>query len=388
MKNFNLPFNKLIQAYYDCRKNKRKSNSAVTFEINMCDNLYRLYLDLINDKYEIGKSNVFIVTEPVKREVFAANFRDRIVHHLLINRILPSLEKKCFINDSYACRVGKGTLYGIKRLKEKLAEYPKENNANIFIAKFDLQGFFMSINKNILFEKLDNFMKNNIKWINEKEYEFYRNIAYKIIYNCPQKNCIKKSPESAWDDLPKDKSLFSCDDYHGLPIGNLSSQIFANFYLSNFDKLMEKRFNGYYGRYVDDFFIIHNNKEEILTIIPKLREYLIKKYEVKLHQRKIYIQHYKKGTKFTGSIVFHNRTYISNRTIGNLYKRINQAKIDDLNNKFNIEYYLHSFNSYLGFMKPHNSYNIRKKILINPNNYNFLIKYFNIADDFSKLIIK
>lgn len=388
MPKFKLSYECLIKAYHDCRKNKRKSKSAMEFEMNMSYNLYTLYSDLVNDRYEIGKSNVFIVTVPVKREVFAADFRDRIVHHLVINRILPTLEKKCFIDDSYACRVGKGTLYGIKRLKEKMEKASKELKGEIYIAKFDLQGFFMSINKNILFTRLDKFIKENVIWENNSEYEFYRDIIKKIIYNCPQKNCIKKSSDSSWDDLPKDKSLFNCDDFHGLPIGNLSSQIFANFYLSSFDNLMTKRFNGYYGRYVDDFYIIHNNKEELLKIIPKLREYLFDKYEVRLHKKKIYIQYLKKGTKFTGSIVFPNRTYVSNHTTSNLYKRIDRAKHDVTKGNFNINYYLNSINSYLGFMKPHNSFNIRKKILTKNNNFEFLSKYYKINENFSKIVKK
>lgn len=96
MSKFKLSYECLIKAYHDCRKNKRKSKSAMEFEMNMSYNLYTLYSDLVNDRYEIGKSNVFIVTVPVKREVFAADFRDRIVHHLVINRILPTLEKKMF----------------------------------------------------------------------------------------------------------------------------------------------------------------------------------------------------------------------------------------------------------------------------------------------------
>ena len=151
---------------------------------------------------------------------------------------------------------------------------------------------------------------------------------------------------------------------------------------------MTKRFNGYYGRYVDDFYIIHNNKEELLKIIPKLREYLFDKYEVRLHKKKIYIQYLKKGTKFTGSIVFPNRTYVSNHTTSNLYKRIDRAKHDVTKGNFNINYYLNSINSYLGFMKPHNSFNIRKKILTKNNNFEFLSKYYKINENFSKIVKK
>lgn len=385
---FILPYSRILNAYLDCRKHKRCTHNAIEFEIELNKNLYNLYTDLINRKYCIGKSTVFIVTRPVRREVFAATFRDRIVHHLLINRILPDLEEKCFIEDSYACRKNKGTLYGIKRLYNKIEEYIKDNKDEAYIAKFDLQGFFMSINKKILYEKLNNFMKNKIIWENEEEYEFYHYIMKMIVFHCPQKNCVSKSKKEEWDELPKDKSLFNCDDFHGLPIGNLSSQIFANFYLSDFDKIMEKRFKGYYGRYVDDFYILHNNKQEILNIIPKIKEYLYNNFEVKLHSKKIYIQHYTKGVKFIGAVVLPKRTYVSNRTIGNFYNKLQKAKGEILNNNFDVKHYLKSFNSFLGFMMPHKSYNIRKKIIDNPDYKPLISCYYSIDKDYKKFSIR
>lgn len=203
-----------------------------------------------------------------------------------------------------------------------------------------------------------------------------------------KKNCVFKSKQSEWDDLPKDKSLFNCDDFHGLPIGNLSSQIFANFYLSDFDKIMEKRFNGFYGRYVDDFYIIHNNRQEILDIIPKIKTYLFNKFEVRLHSKKIYIQHYKKGVKFIGSIILPNRTYVSNRTVGNFYNKLQKAKIEILNGEFNPEHYLKSFNSFLGFMIPHKSFNIRKKIIDNTDYKPLISCYYSIDKDYKKFSIR
>jgi retron-type reverse transcriptase len=93
----------IFQAYYDCRKNKRRTANALNFEQNYESNLIKLYDEIISRKYEIGKSIAFIVEKPVKREIFAGDFRDRIVHHLVINKLNPTFEKK-FIFDSYSCR--------------------------------------------------------------------------------------------------------------------------------------------------------------------------------------------------------------------------------------------------------------------------------------------
>ncbi len=105
----------LFEAYFNCRSNKRRTNNAFAFEVDYENNLIKLYKEINSGLYNPGKSIAFIVIKPVKREIFAANFRDRIVHHLIINKLNPLFEKE-FIHDSFACRVGKGTHYGIRRI--------------------------------------------------------------------------------------------------------------------------------------------------------------------------------------------------------------------------------------------------------------------------------
>lgn len=107
----------VISAYYKCRKNKRNTCNALKFEINWEIECAKLYKDIMDGTYEIGRSIAFIVTKPKKREVFAADFRDRVVHHLVMLRLEPLFERE-FIKDNYNCRVEKGTLYGINRLHE------------------------------------------------------------------------------------------------------------------------------------------------------------------------------------------------------------------------------------------------------------------------------
>lgn len=109
----------VIQAYYECRKNKRKSNSQIAFEICREDKLVELWQELNNKTYQIGKSITFVVTRPKHREVFAADFRDRIVHHIIMHRLEPLFES-VFIEDNYNCRKNKGVLYGVNRLARKI----------------------------------------------------------------------------------------------------------------------------------------------------------------------------------------------------------------------------------------------------------------------------
>lgn len=346
-----VPLEEIFEAYYDCRKNKRKTLNALKFEVNYEDNCVQLWEEINNKTYEIGKSITFIVTKPKPREIFAADFRDRIVHHLIAKKLEPLFEK-VFIEDTYNCRKGKGTLYGVIRLHDKIQEVSENYTKDCYVAKFDMQGFFMSIHKPTLNKMLQTFIDDNyfntdksiLKWLVEK-----------VILHCPEKNCIRKSPKWKWNLVADNKSLFTNGSDYGLAIGNLTSQLFANFYLRQFDDLMTKNFICY-GRYVDDFYII-DNKDRILNSINSIKDYLYNNLRITLHPDKIYIQHYTKGIKFTGMVVKKDRTYIGNATRSNFI-----LKLKHFNYK-NINHFISSVNSYLGYCNHHRSYNIKRKIM-------------------------
>jgi len=149
----------LFMAYYDARKNKRNTINQLRFEINMEHELLELFDDIINRRYKPRKSICFVVENPVKREVFAADFRDRVVHHLLYNYINPVLETQ-FINDSYSCRKGKGTLYGINRVAEFIKKCSANYTKDCYILKLDIRGYFMNIDKTILKKQVFALLEN------------------------------------------------------------------------------------------------------------------------------------------------------------------------------------------------------------------------------------
>ena len=152
----------IFEAYNDCVKNKVNSIGAIDFYINKDLKLAKLCREINDGTYEIGTSNVFVVKYPVYREVFAADFRDRIVHHLVIRRLMPYLEQYGFIYDSYSCREGKGTLFGVHQIYYKTRECSEDYTKQCYYLKCDLQGFFMSIDKRIIFAKLKNVVLANI----------------------------------------------------------------------------------------------------------------------------------------------------------------------------------------------------------------------------------
>jgi len=355
----------IFQAYFDARKNKRNTINALAFEKNFESNLFSLEEDIISRNYKPSKSICFIVNKPVKREIFAADFRDRVIHHLIYNYISPVFEK-IFINDSYSCRVGKGTHYGIKRIDHFIRSCSQNYSKDCYILKLDIKGYFMAMNRNLLFEKVKSVLLANRHKI-DFDLSLILYLIKETIFNDPTKNCAVKGKKSDWNGLPKTKSLFHAAPNCGLPIGNLTSQIFGNVYLNEFDHFVKRDLKiKYYGRYVDDFILIHRDKEYLKSLIPVLSNFLLSTCELILHPDKIYLQHFSKGVKYLGAVIKPHRVYISNRTKGNFYSAIekqNQIARDHKPSTEEQESFLSSLNSYLGIMKNYRSYNLRKKIL-------------------------
>ncbi len=145
----------LFRAYFDTRKNKRRTANALAFEAGYESKLFTLYEEIINRKYKIGQSICFMVEKPVKREIFAADFRDRIIHHLIFNYINPIFEHH-FIKDSYSCRIGRGTSEGIKRVNNFIRSCSENYTKDCYILKLDIQGYFMAMDRDILYRKIEN----------------------------------------------------------------------------------------------------------------------------------------------------------------------------------------------------------------------------------------
>lgn len=336
-------------AYLDCRRRKRSSYSCSNFERGELINLYSLYEELNNRTYTIGKSDAFCVTRPKVREVFAADFRDRIVHHLVIGKTIKLFENY-FCEDTYNCRKGKGTDYGINRVNEMLKRHP-----NGWVIKCDLKGFFMSIRKDTLWDMLNSFLCERYDADNK---EYILELVEKIVMHRPQMNCKRKGNFKLWDDLPKNKSLFTIDPNCGLAIGNLTSQIYANFYLSTLDNFITAQDGVEYGRYVDDFVMVGDDKRQLLALVPKIRDLLAGQH-LKLHPDKIYIQPVRHGVNFIGSTLKGGRVYAGNRTKSNVQNLV--AYYNTYPRKeYHIESFVQRYNSYMGYLIHRYTYAIRR----------------------------
>ncbi len=335
----------LFQAYFNARANKRKTSNVLKFEIGFEENLFRLFDDIVERRYKPKPSVCFGVEKPVRREIFAADFSDRIVHHLIYGYISPIFEKT-FIDDCYSCRVGRGVHYGISRAEKFLRSCSENYNVDCFVLKLDIKSYFMSMRKDLLFSMVYDALKK------EKEVNFDMDLVLYLIketiFDLPERNCIVKGRV----DVPFGKSLFDTPANCGLPIGNLTSQLFGNVYLNDFDHFVKRDLGvKYYGRYVDDFIVFHRDVEFLKEILVKIRNYLEKEVGLILHPDKIYLQHYSKGFKFLGCYVNPYRRYILNRTKGNFVSFL----------KSPCENYECALQSYLGLLSHCNSYNLRKR---------------------------
>lgn len=356
----------LFLAYFDARKNKRNTINALAFEKHLEANIFALSNEIIERKYTPKSSICFIVNNPVKREIFAADFRDRVIHHFIYNYISPVFEK-IFINDSYSCRGGKGTHYGIRRVDHFIRSCSQNYSRDCYILKLDIKGYFMAMDKLLLYQKVKQGILR-FRYKNDFDIPLTFYLLKETIFNDPTKNCLVKGEKSDWQGLPKTKSLFHANTGCGLPIGNLTSQLFGNVYMNEFDHWVKKELGiRYYGRYVDDFILIHQNKNYLQSVIPKITEYLSDNLKLTLHPDKIYFQHFSKGVKYLGAVIKPHRIYISNRTKGNFYQAIKHQNAIAMDHKPTQEEkaaFQRSMNAYLGIMKHYRSYTLRKHTLL------------------------
>lgn len=353
-----IDFETILEAYLDCRKRKRSTVGATEFELDYVHNLVELMNEVNSRQYKIGKSICFVVRYPRYREVFAGDFRDRVIHHYIALRLEPLFER-IFCGRTYNCRKGKGQLAGVTQLAEDIREESENYTKDAYVMKVDLKGFFMSIIKSKLAKMIDDFIEEHYKGDDKEDLRWLCNL---VVMHRPELNCERRSPLWMWNFIPKEKSLFTNGEDRGIAIGNLFAQLFANFLLNTIDWKIDAvclRHN----RYVDDISFVSKDKKKLLSIIPMLRIEL-GKLGLRLNEKKFYLQHYSKGVQFTGAVIKPDRIYVANHTINSfalsverLGKAAEMGKIDDINKN------IASVNSYLGIMSHYNEYATKRRIM-------------------------
>jgi retron-type reverse transcriptase len=289
-------FERLVAAYIGCRRNKRTSGSALAFELRREQALRELHDELASGAWRPGRSICFVVTRPKPREVWAADFRDRIVHHLLYNHIAPRFEA-AFVADSCACIAGRGTLYAAQRLEHQVRSVTDNWRRPAWYLKCDLANFFVSIDKHVL----RHLLQARIDPVRET---WWAELADTVLMHDPRADVDVRCPQAKLRLVPPHKSLFSAPADTGLPIGNLSSQFFANVLLNPLDQRIKHRLRApHYLRYVDDFVMLHESREWLRGALADIEAWLPAELYLQLNPRKTVLQLVDRGIDFVGHLI-------------------------------------------------------------------------------------
>lgn len=322
----------LFKAYYDTRKTKRNTITQLTFELDYEHSLSNLCDKLLSRTYIPSPSICFITDEPVKREIFASPFLHRVVCRLLYNYINPIFESK-MIYDSYSCRKGKGVWKGVERMEHNIRSVTDNWKKNAWVLSADLQGYFMSINKDILYclicDKLNKIWNKSSNIFKGKllrdvlDVDLINYLLKTIIFRDPTNDSMAIGSALDWEGLPSSKTLWTREKRVGLAIGDITSQLFSNIYLNEFDQYVKRELKcHWYGRYVDDFYILSPSKTFLKERLPSISTFLEQKLSLKLHPHKVKIHEVSKGVRFVGAFFLPHRIYASKSSVARFRKRV------------------------------------------------------------------
>ena len=325
-------FEALLQAYLDCRASKRNTASALAFEARLEANLVELHHELCSGQYRPGRTICFVITRPKAREVWAADFRDRIVHHLLYNHISPRFYAR-FIANTCACIPGRGTLYAARRLEHDVRSITQNWSRPAHYLKCDLANFFVAIDKPTLFAQL-------AAQVHEP---WWLALSHTVLFHDPRGDVEVRGSMAKLARVPPHKSLFNAPDDTGLPIGNLSSQFFANVHLDALDQFAKHQLHARrYIRYVDDFVLLHESPQHLHQCLQRIEAFLPTRLGARLNPSKTILQPVDRGIDFVGHAIKPWRRTTRPRTLATALQRIETMPAADT---------YAAGNSYLGLVR-------------------------------------
>ncbi|OGY67040.1 MAG: hypothetical protein A3I24_00700 [Candidatus Harrisonbacteria bacterium RIFCSPLOWO2_02_FULL_41_13b] len=304
----------LLEAWQEFFRGKKNKPDVQEFQLRLMDNIFNLHYDLVHHTYKHGGYQQFKINDPKPRIIHKASVRDRLLHHA-IYRILYPFFDTTFISDSFSCRDDKGMHKAINRFKEFARVVSKNNTKTCWILKCDIRKFFASVDQNILMKILEKRIED----------ESIVNLLKEIIFSFKP---------------------------NGLPLGNLTSQLFANVYLNELDQFVKHKLKvKHYIRYADDFVIFSESKEYLGDIIPLIGNFLQNELKLAFHPGKVFIKTLSSGIDFLGWVNFFNHRVLRTKTKNRMLKRIiENPKLETLS-------------SYWGLLKHGKTKDIKKKML-------------------------
>ncbi len=307
----------LSLAFKKAQKRKSRKPYVIEFNNNLNENLELLKLELLSNKYQPKPLRTFVIREPKTRKIRKSYFVDRIVHHAICNVLDPIFEKR-FIYDSFANRKGKGTLNAINRFDKFKKKVSKNNTRNCYVFKADIKHYFDEVSHNILINILR-------KKINDEK---LISLIFKVLKNH--------------------------SDKVGMPLGNMTSQFFANVYLNELDKFVKNELKAkYYIRYVDDFVILHDNKKILESYKESIDIFLKENLQLELHTTKSKVLLLERGMPFLGFRHYPYHRLLRKANIITMKKRIIQTDYDSL---------CEFLEGWMSYANHANTYNLKHKI--------------------------
>ena len=323
-------YENLKKAFMKARKGKTSKLYVLKFEKELKKNLFALRNELIFRIYKPKPLKTFIVRDPKTRKISKSDFKDRVVHHALINIIKPIFEPN-FIYDNFANRIGKGTFNAIERFDYFKRKASKNNSRKCYALKADVKHYFKTVNHDILLEIIKKKIKDKrVLWL------------IKLIIS---------------NHNTKEKGV-------GMPLGNLTSQFFAGVYLNELDQFVKHRLKAkYYIRYVDDFVILHHDKDILINYKKQINEFLLKNLKLELHPDKSSILTLNTGIGFLGFRIFFYHKLIKKKNLSHFDRKFNKLRKLYKEELIDREKIIEKLEGWLAYVSHANTFKYRKNVV-------------------------
>ena len=322
----------LFRAWELFRRGKRSRPDVAEFEYSLESHIFALHRELSTKTYQYSEYSSFYITDPKQRHIHKAIVRDRVVHHAVFQVLNPIFEPT-FIAHSFSCRVGKGTHKGVDTIKQMSRKVSQNHTRACYALKCDVKRFFDSIDHDVLVDILARRIKDDdVMWLLN---EIIRGFTH--------------------DTLQHGK---------GLPIGNLTSQLFANVYMNEFDQFVKHDLRiKHYARYTDDFIILNHDRDALVRLIPQIQQFLTDNLHLSLHPHKVTVRTLQQGVDFLGYVVrpysVTLRTKTKRRMLRNLAQKIRMFNEGMLNDESLIQ----TVSSYLGVLSHGNCEQLEEYVM-------------------------
>ena len=280
----------LLLAWEEFWTGKRKRNDVAVFQARLMDNIHILYRDLKEKTYVHGAYQAFNISDPKPRNIHKAIVRDRLLHHLLYRETYKYFNSR-FINDSYSCRIDKGTHRAIRKFEEMSRQASSNHNHTVWALKCDIRKFFASVDHQILKNILSGYIEDKeLLWLFGK--------------------IIDSFHTAGREDT-------------GLPLGNLTSQLLVNVYMNEFDQFVKSTLKiKFYVRYADDFIFLDQNRDKLVELLPRLENFLTDNLKLTMHPKKVFLKTLASGVDFLGWVQFDDHRVLRSATKRRMLKNI------------------------------------------------------------------